>query len=293
MNQYPIIHINGQVSEHISVLDRGFSYGDGFFETCRVYNNKIHLWDLHLKRLADTALRLFMTLDMPQLQRWVDILLQQSPFLNNAILKIQITRGLGTRGYAYAENLSPTVVLFLYPANNLMSHQWLDGVSVRICQLQLSESSVLAGLKHLNRLENILARAEWKDEYAEGLLLNQQGFLVEGTMSNVFLVKNNQLITPELSKSGVAGVMRESIIARLSSALKIECQQKNIPMDDVLAADEIFICNSLIGIWPVIRLDEDETHSFKLGEVTRKLQALVYCDYQGNKDNQGVGHVIP
>jgi 4-amino-4-deoxychorismate lyase len=279
MIQYPIIQINGQSSELISVLDRGFAYGDGFFETCRVYKNKIHLWDLHLKRLVNTAKRLSITLDVQQLQFWINNLLQQSPLLDNAILKIQITRGVGARGYAFAEDLLPSIVLFLSPANVLLSPQWRDGVSVRICDLPLSESPALAGLKHLNRLENILARAEWKDEYAEGFLFNQQGHLIEGTMSNIFLVKNNQLMTPELSQSGVAGVMREFIMTE--SSLSISCQQKNILMDELLSADEIFVCNSVIGIWPVIQLHTNPIRNFTVGKITRELQAALYRDYQG------------
>jgi 4-amino-4-deoxychorismate lyase len=289
MNQYPIIHINGQVSGLISVLDRGFAYGDGFFETCRVYKNKIHLWDLHLKRLVYTAERLAITLDPGQLQLWIDNLLQQTPSLDNAILKIQITRGTGARGYAVTGSASPTIVLFLSPTNTLLTQQWIDGVSVRICEFQLSESSALAGLKHLNRLENILARAEWKDEYAEGLLFNQQGYLIEGTMSNIFLIKDGQLITPDLSRAGVAGVMRENIITKISSKLKIECQQKNIVLDDLLNANEIFICNSLIGIWPVNQLDADVISTFTPGKMTRELQTELYRDYQ---DDQGDNRVV-
>jgi 4-amino-4-deoxychorismate lyase len=281
MTQYPIIHINGQASEHISVLDRGFAYGDGFFETCRVYKNKIHLWDLHLNRLLNTAKRLSIAVDVQQLQSWLNNLLQQNNSLDDAILKIQITRGVGARGYAFDESLTPTVVLFLSPANRLLSQQWLDGISVRMCDLQLSESTVLAGLKHLNRLENILARAEWKNEFSEGFLFNQQGHLIEGTMSNIFLVKNNQLLTPELSHSGVAGVMREFILTKLSSSLSISCQQKNILMDELLSADEIFVCNSVIGIWPVIQLHTNSIQNFTVGKITSELQAALIRDYQG------------
>jgi len=276
MTQYPITHINGQVSGHISVLDRGFAYGDGFFETCRIYKNKIHLWDLHLNRLLNTAKCLSMEINPEQLQVWVDNLLQQNPSMDNAILKIQITRGVGARGYAFDTNLLPTVVLFLSPANTLLSRQWLDGITVRICDLQLSESSALAGLKHINRLENILARAEWKDEFAEGLLFNQKGNVIEGTMSNIFLVKNNQLLTPELSRSGVAGVMREFIMTKLASAMSLGCQQKNLDMDALLSADEIFMSNSLIGIWPVTGLHRDRVRNLSVGKITRELQAALY-----------------
>jgi 4-amino-4-deoxychorismate lyase len=287
MTQYPIIHIDGQASGQISALDRGFAYGDGFFETCRAYKNKIHLLDLHLQRLENTAKRLLIPLDLKRLKVGIDNLLHQAPALDNAILKIQITRGVGARGYAFSDTISPTVVLIFAPANILLSQQWLDGVSVRVCNLQISETPALAGLKHLNRLENILARAEWKDEYSEGFLFNQQGHLIEGTMSNIFLIKNGQLLTPDLSRSGVAGVMRENIITKVSSRLDIECHQKNISLIELLKADEIFICNSVIGIWPVIKLQSDVLTSFTAGKITRDLQAALYREYQGNEDNRG------
>jgi 4-amino-4-deoxychorismate lyase len=147
---------------------------------------------------------------------------------------------------------------------------WLDGFKVRVCDLTLSSNPALAGLKHLNRLENILARAEWKNEFAEGLLLDQTGHLIEATMSNIFLVKNRQLITPDLRGAGVAGVMRSAIMNRFAAALSLSVVTQNLTLDDLKTADEIFLCNSLIGIWPVISVDK--MLSLKPGDITRQLQ---------------------
>lgn len=278
MTQYPIISINGEMNGQISVLDRGFSYGDGFFETCYIHHNKIHLWDLHLQRLLKTAEKLSIPLEQEKLIQFVDALLNQNDSLEYAILKIQITRGIATRGYAYTENLAPTYCLLLSPGNAFLKQQWLDGISVRICDLRLAEFSPLAGLKHLNRLENVLARAEWKDEYAEGFLFNTKAQLIEGTMSNIFLVKNGKLLTPDLSQAGVAGVMREYIMKTLSPAMSLISQEALLEMDDLFAADEIFICNSLIGIWPVVNIQTDRMHDFSIGDVTRNLQAGLLRD---------------
>jgi 4-amino-4-deoxychorismate lyase len=269
MTKSPIIHINGQPSAQISALDRGFAYGDGFFETCRVYKNKIHLWDLHLTRLQDTARRLLIPIDLEFLQRCLENILQDNTY-DNASLKIQITRGETQRGYAFPENLAPNYTLFLAEANPFLVDNWLDGVKVRVCDLTLSSNPALAGLKHLNRLENILARAEWKNEFAEGLLLDQTGHLIEATMSNIFLVKNRQLITPDLRGAGVAGVMRSAIMNRFAAALSLSVVTQNLTLDDLKTADEIFLCNSLIGIWPVISVDK--MLSLKPGDITRQLQ---------------------
>ena len=273
MTQYPIISINGEMNGQISVFDRGFSYGDGFFETCHVHHNKIHLWDLHLQRLLKTAEKLSIPLEQEKLIQFVDALLNQNDSLEYAILKIQITRGIATRGYAYEKNLSPTYCLLLSPGHSFLKQQWRDGINVRICDLRLADFSPLAGLKHLNRLENVLARAEWKDEYAEGFLFNTKAQLIEGTMSNIFLVKNGKLLTPDLSQAGVAGVMREYIMKTLSPSVSITSQETLLTLDDVLSADEIFICNSVIGIWPVVKIYTDQMRDFSIGNITRSLQA--------------------
>ena len=271
MTQYPIIHINGQVSQHISVLDRGFAYGDGFFETCRVYNNKIHLWDLHLKRILNTAKQLLIPIEKDLLENQIQHILQKNN-LEHAVLKIQITRGETSRGYSFPENLLPNYILFLSETSHLDIPSWLDGVTVGICNIRLSSNPTLAGLKHLNRLENVLARAELKSESSEGLLLDQQNNLIEGTMSNLFLVKDNTLVTPDLTAAGVCGVMREAIMTIYAVQLNIPVIQKKLTLDDMGEAEEIFLCNSLIGIWPVRKCVREKTSVFALGEVTRKLQ---------------------
>ena len=269
MTPNPIIHINGQANAQISALDRGFAYGDGFFETCRVYKNKIHLWDLHLARLQETARRLLIPIDVDFLQRCIQNILQENTY-EDASLKIQITRGETQRGYAFPDNLVPNYTLFLTQANSFLMNNWLDGIRVRICDLRLSANSGLAGLKHLNRLENILARAEWKNEFAEGLLFDADDHLIEATMSNIFLVKHNQLMTPDLSRSGVAGVMRRAIMDIYAPELSLSVVTSNIKPEDLNTADEIFVCNSLIGVWPVVSVDA--IAELKVGDITQQLQ---------------------
>jgi 4-amino-4-deoxychorismate lyase len=272
MTQYPIININGEINGQVSALDRGFTYGDGFFETCYVHNNKIHLWNLHLQRLQYTAKRLLIILDTDRLHLYIQKILQDNQ-LEHVVLKIQITRGETLRGYAFTEDLLPNYSLYLSEGNSLIRRPWLDGVKTRVCDLRLSSNPALAGLKHLNRLENILARAEWKDEFMEGLLLDQNNYLIEGTMSNIFLIKDNCLLTPALINSGVAGVMRKAIMEMYAASSGVDVKEESLTLDDLAVADEVFLCNSLIGIWPVIECVGSKTQVFKIGDVTRKLQA--------------------
>jgi 4-amino-4-deoxychorismate lyase len=139
-----------------------------------------------------------------------------------------------------------------------------------------AENPSLAGIKHLNRLDNVLARAEWQDDSAaEGLMLNQAGNLIEATASNIFIVRNRELLTPELSRAGVAGVTRRIICEQLAPAMKLAIIETRLSIHDLEGADEVFICNSINGIWPVTRLLDHTPGVFPVGEYTRQLQVAL------------------
>jgi 4-amino-4-deoxychorismate lyase len=126
------------------------------------------------------------------------------------------------------------------------------GVAVRLCNTRLAINPVLAGIKHLSRLENVLARNEWHDStIVEGLMMDTAGHLVEGTMSNIFVLSGGRLITPALTRCGVEGIIRQIIIEQLAPALSIPLVIRDMDISDVIKADSVFICNSLIGICPV------------------------------------------
>lgn len=276
----PLISVNGVLDAAISPLDRGFAYGDGVFETCRYSHGAIPLWNCHRERLLRSAERLKIPLDERLLNQYLNSMLVYPSDANiaQAVVKITLTRGIGGRGYRIPDQVEPTYCIGIFPGNQLHTEQYRNGVAVRICNLRLSQTPILAGMKHLNRLEHILARAEWQDEFAEGLLLNAQGRVVEATVSNLFAVKNNQLYTPDLSTAGVAGIMRKTIIEKLAPALGLNCHMVNMELDFVRAADEIFLCNSVYGIWPVNLLVDDRqsviaTHTSYTGhQITRTLQ---------------------
>lgn len=275
----PLISVNGEFNASVSPLDRGFAYGDGVFETCRYSNSSIPLWDVHCARLLHSAERLNIPVDIDLLKRYLNdvLVILREENINHAVIKITLTRGVGGRGYRLPDQVQPTYCIGVFLGNLLQSDNYLNGVSVRICDLRLSQSPALAGMKHLNRLEHILARAEWRDEFAEGLLLNAQDKIIEATVSNLFVVKHNRLYTPDLSFAGVAGVMRKTIIEQLAPQLDIDVEVADMDLAFLNAADEVFLCNSVYGIWPVNSIVDDRQAQivevqYSHHQITHKLQ---------------------
>lgn len=263
--------VNGQVSRVIAVDDRGLIYGDGLFETIKVVSGKPEFFDLHLQRLLQAAARLSMNVDAVALAEDIAALLHSGDAgADHAVLKIILTRGQSGRGYKAAAAAGTNRILSLEVVSAHYAEQQTDGVQVRICDTRLGVNPQLAGLKHLSRLENVLARSEWNDPaVAEGLMLDTLGHVVEGTMSNVFLVRDNVLYTPALQRCGVAGIIRQVIVETIAPSIDIECRVEDLSLDDFFQAQEIFICNSLIGVCPVIAIG---CHRKSVGPVTTAIQ---------------------
>lgn len=263
--------VNGQPSAMVPINDRGLAYGDGVFETIAVNQGVAEFYYFHIKRLLKGCERLAITLDRNQLEAEVAQLLAMwaKADNNSAVLKVTVTRQAGSRGYRaepYA-NGQRYVQISHANRNPQLSEQ---GVCLRICHTPLAINPVLAGIKHLCRLENVLARAEWDDsQIYEGLLLDTEGFVVEGVMSNVFMVRNAQLITPAVDRCGVAGIIRDIVLNSYASQLSLDTSVDRLLPVALQQADEVFICNSVIGIVPVVAIDN--TH-FSIGPVTRALQ---------------------
>ena len=262
-----MILINGELKTSIEVSDRGFQYGDGLFETIPVINGQPVFLDRHLSRLKTGCHRLHIPFAETAL------LISEAKKLcreaGNAILKIIITRGSGGRGYRQPDEIKTTRVLSLHPFPEHPTHFKEQGVIVRFCDTRLGLNPALAGIKHLNRLEQIMARTEWNNpDIQEGIMLDINEHVIEGTMTNLFYVKNNILYTSSLKYSGVAGIMRELIIAT-SSHIGLSTKEHFFTQDTLLSADEIFVCNSIIGIWPVKQIDNAH---FSIGQKTLKLQ---------------------
>jgi len=262
--------INGHAGDCLSTYDRGLLYGDGLFETIAVQNGMPRRWSRHLARLQRGCARLGIgPPDAALLESEAAMLCEDR---QRAVLKIIITRGTGGRGYRPDPAAPATRIMQLHTYPSWPAEYGLAGVCAGLCSLRMGYNPHLAGIKHLNRLEQVLARAEWSDpEISEGLMQDQQGFLIEGTMSNVFLVRDDRLLTPDLRRCGVDGITR-TLLLELAEQAGIATGVRDIAMNELAGADEIFLCNSLIGIWPVIRVSD---RHYPVGRLTRLLQELL------------------
>ncbi len=245
--------VNGLETDLVSINDRGLLYGDGLFETILVHAGGPCLWRQHVERLERSARRL----DIPCPAR--DLLHSECGRLANTtepwVLKILLTRGGGGRGYLAPARPQPTRILMRYPVPEYPPAWQEHGVAVRFCQTRLGENPQLAGIKHLNRLEQVLARSEWTDpQIAEGLMRDGRGRLIGGTMSNLFLLAGGALVTPEITSCGIAGTVRSRVM-EIAAEEGLQVLEVDIERSDIEKADAVFLTNALIGVWPVRQLE--------------------------------------
>ncbi|UTH72695.1 aminodeoxychorismate lyase [Chromobacterium sp. IIBBL 290-4] len=246
--------IDGTPGDSVSALDRGLAYGDGVFRTLRLRHGIPWMWRWQYARLRDDAAR--MRLPLPDEAALLDELLQLGREHASAVGKIVVTRGVGARGYSMVAATGSTRIVSVSPWAGYPAAYGEQGVNARWCELRLSAQPRLAGIKHLNRLENVLARSEWDDPaIQEGLLLDQDGWLVEGTMSNVYLLRGAQLLTPKLDCCGVNGAVRDWLTENVSS-FGLEFIESRLSAADLIDAEAVFLSNSLMGIWPLARLGD-------------------------------------
>jgi 4-amino-4-deoxychorismate lyase len=245
--------IDGQPAEVVPVADRGLHYGDGLFETIAVFHGRPCLWHAHMERLALGCQRL--GIPLPELATLAAEAERLCSGVDQGVLKLIVTRGVGGRGYRLPAVAQPRRILALYPWPDYPDSCWAQGVTVRWCDTPLGLNPLLAGLKHCNRLEQVMARAEWDaPAIAEGLMCDVRGQVVEGTMSNLFVLKDGRLYTPPLEQCGVAGVVR-GVVFELAAELGLSCQQAALSRDAVQQADALLLSNAVIGLWPVAELE--------------------------------------
>jgi 4-amino-4-deoxychorismate lyase len=238
------IWINGRRGTVIDCRDRGLTYGDGLFETMLVRQRRIRLIELHLERLTEGCKRLRIEIPASAIEREISLRARQC---QAGVLKLIVTRGRGARGYRATGDERCTRVLSLdavpaAPAGTRI---------VRLCRTRLGINPDLAGLKTLNRLESVMARAEWRDARIwEGLMRDVEGSVVCGTMSNVFLRRGSTLMTPALDRCGVAGVMRRWVLEQAKD-LHLRVWQGRLPVEAFRDAEEVFMTNAVVGVVPV------------------------------------------
>lgn len=251
--------VNGKLVSGIAPTNRGFAYGDGIFRTMRLLNGELQDWPLHYQTLVADCSKIQIVCPSAEL------LMQEFKYLmassddqawSSGIVKIIITRGEGARGYAPPAVCEPTRILIQSPLPVYPAEIYGTGVALYTCQTRLAAQPLLAGIKHLNRLENVLARAELKDpRFFDGVLRDYDQHVIEAVSGNLFISKDGLVMTPTLDHCGVAGVMRQKIIdwyktrgqAVVSTTLFLE---------NLLAADAVVVANSVYGVLQVTQIDE-------------------------------------
>ncbi|MEM0514719.1 aminodeoxychorismate lyase [Pseudoalteromonas sp. YIC-827] len=255
--------INGQPGHLIDINDRGLNYGDGFFTTAKVVNAKVQLWPLHLARLSECARRLgFGDLDFAALEQDVAQLLntcegsREHPLEQPAVLKVLYTRGSGGRGYAPPSDVQPTRILSLLPYPDAYKDIAQKGLSLSVAKTRLAQQPLLAGLKTLNRLEQVFIKQEAAQKNSDDLLvLDTTDKVIETSSANLLMYKQGQWYTPSLDQAGVQGVYLAHLQERMPV---IRCQ---LNLAQVLSMDTVFCCNSLMGLVPITRIAH---HDFNL-----------------------------
>jgi 4-amino-4-deoxychorismate lyase len=240
------------VESGVDPRDRGLQYGDGVFRTLRVVAGRPRWWRAQLAKLEEDCRRL--RIDCPPESLWRADLAALGR-IGDGVLKLLVTRGDGPRGYRPPQGALPRRIL-IYRAGLPPAWDTANGIVARVCDLRLGRQPLLAGIKHLARLENVLASAEWAaPEIAEGLLLDDEERVISGVMSNLLIWRGARLATPRLHRCGVAGVTR-ALLMRLARADGIEVCEDDMTLDEILSADEVMLCNSVMGLARVARLGE-------------------------------------
>lgn len=251
-----LVWVNGRPANQISTFDRGLAFGDGLFETIARSGGRWVLWHEHLERLNKGLEVLGIQVDLHVLMEDWSRFSEECG--THGVAKMVVTRGESMRGYVPPCDVKVTTIL-----------QWFPGLpaapralSLGVCKIKLASQPAFAGLKHLNRLEQVLASREVRDNgWDDGLLLNCAGHVIETTSKNLFMFKEGVLTTPSVSDCGVAGTLRNWIlnnfpVKQLDSEVGVMIPRvESVSLGDVLEADEVFVCNSVLGILPVKQVD--------------------------------------
>jgi 4-amino-4-deoxychorismate lyase len=254
-----ITHVNGVETSAINIADRGLAYGDGLFETMRVVQGQIPLLKWHLKRFlrgvevlgfgsAERLQREFVTYTERALEE-----IRTDACLDISIIKLIVTRGSSGRGYVPPLDAHCQFILQVFDQPDYPKAYALEGIALKQCEYRLAKHPLLAGIKHLNRLDQVLASQELLG-IPEGVLLDYEGHVIEGTKSNILIFKDDRIMTPNLDACGVQGVLRDALIAACASGhgdLDLDIVETVISYDALLNANGLAMINSIFGLWPV------------------------------------------
>lgn len=268
---------NGAPTGTVPVDERAVQYGDGVFETIAIRDGRPRYWRLHIARLDEACRRLSLTRPAESiLERDLARALAHATVNTSfATAKIIVTAGVGARGYARPPGAPAATLIGVFAGRPLDETLYANGVALRLCETPVATQPRTAGVKTLNRLDQVLARSEWQDPAVfEGLMCDTEGRLVCGTMSNVFGVRDARLVTPALTRAGVAGIMRRRIMELLADN-GTDCDERDVSMEELDDMQELFICNSQFGVLPVRRCGG---RRFEVGKTTRSVMAMLASD---------------
>ena len=279
--------VNDVFVDHLSVTDRGLAFGDGLFETMRFAVGRIPLLEYHLDRLELGCRALAIPLSRPlvksSLAKFVAAISDPGP----SIVKLIVTRGSGGQGCRprSTQFSSPTLVWqnLLLTDTTALSRA---GVTLQLCRVPIFSNPYLAGIKHLNRLNYVMAALDLPENpEVQGLLTDEKGNILESLHHNVFFVKSDLLMTPRLDAAGVKGVLRRVILEQLAPVFGLVVREGEFVLDEPLRADEVFLTNGVRGIWPVKELSTVRWSA--PGPITAQLQSRIEGIFATGNINDG------
>jgi branched-chain amino acid aminotransferase len=277
-----IVFLNGKFlplkDATVSVLDRGFTLGDGIFETLRAYGGDVFRLQDHLERLFNSAQKIFLEIPYSK-ERLEEIVYEtlKKNKLQEAYIRITITRGEGPPGLAFPENTQPTIVVYAKEFPIFPKEYYKQGVKIATFPSSVTQTATLnPQIKSCNYLSHIIIKelARQKDAF-EGIILEDDKIVTEGTVSNIFIVKNGKLKTPPLSPFILPGVTRK-IILELAEKKHIPSEETQLTVEDIYQADEVFIVNTGIEILPISGADSLQIGDGKPGKITKALREAFF-----------------
>ena len=256
-----VVLINGKKQTKLSVFNRLTQFGDGLFETCLVKEGHLLFWSEHFTRLEKGRTQL--KINRVSQKQWLKDIAKALSIskLDHAVVKVMLSRGESVRGYGFEKKIIPTRVIIVTDIPTIS-----DTYELSVCHSGYATNSMLSGIKHCNRLEQVLARIDMSTQ--ECIMLDENGYVISATQGNIFAVKLGVLLTPGLDECGIEGT-RRNIIIELARDLDIQVEIGELSMTELLESDEVFISNSVIGIRSVQRINEQ---SFTIGSVSEKLK---------------------
>tara|TARA_B110000008_G_scaffold270257_1_gene300317 strand:- start:100 stop:933 length:834 start_codon:yes stop_codon:yes gene_type:complete len=259
-----VILIDGEVESEISIFNRNVQYGDGLFETCVAKDNKVLFWDNHFARLNNGCERL--NIKKIASSVWLEDIKKAISLSSekNCIAKLILSRGNSLRGYSYVKDIEPVRVVII---SQMSQYKIKENYSLEFAISGFHSNPNLAGIKHCNRLEQIMARTNMLAD--EAIMLDENQSVISVTQGNIYFIFGKKLVTPKLERCGVIG-SRRSIILELSRLINLEVKEDDISIKQLEKANEVFVSNSLIGIQPVTSIGE---YYQKNNPLTEKIRA--------------------